>query len=151
MSIRRQMLEAASRAKISLGNRAKLVARFIIEQINEDGGFKDRAGKSDLYYTVFGIEALSALGEKIPQTKIISYLAQFEHGQSLDFVHLACLVRCWANLACPVKPGIRNTIAQHIGNRLAEHATIYTCFLALCAYQDLGIEISKNRSKTREN
>lgn len=140
------MLKAASRAKVSLPDRAKLVARFIIEQINEDGGFKDRAGKSDLYYTVFGIEALSALGEKIPQAKIISYLAQFEQGQSLDFVHLACLVRCWADLSCPVEPDIGNSIAQRIGNHLVEHDTIYTCFLALCAYQDLGLEIRSNKT-----
>ncbi len=142
MSIRRQMLEAASRAKISLGDQAEAVVEFIVSRINKDGGFKDRAGKSDLYYTVFGIEALSVLGARIPRDKITGYLAQFEHGQSLDFIHLACLVRCWANIACPVKPDICNTIAQRIGNHLVEHTTIYTCFLALCAYQDLGIEIN---------
>lgn len=146
MSIRRQMLKAASRAEISLGNRAESVVRFITGRVSEDGGFKDRAGKSDLYYTVFGIEALLALGVDIPREKFTSYLAQFEHAQSLDFIHLACLVRCWADLTCPVQPGIRNTIAQRIGNRLAEHDTIYTCFLALCAYQDLGVQISGNKT-----
>jgi len=142
MSIRRQMLKTASRAEISLGDRTEAVVEFIVSRINEDGGFKNRAGRSDLYYTVFGIESLLALGVEVPQDKIINYLAQFEHGQSLDFIHLACLVRCWADIACPAEPDICNKIAQRIENHLAEHATIYTCFLALCAYQDLGIEIN---------
>jgi prenyltransferase beta subunit len=140
------MLKAASRAKISLGNRAERVATFILGQINEDGGFKDRVGKSDLYYTVFGIEALLALGAQIPRTKIVSYLTQFGQGQSLDFVHLACLVRCWADLSCPIEANIRDAIARRIEKHLAEQATIYTCFLALGAYQDLGIEVISKKS-----
>jgi len=148
MSIRRQMLKAASRAKISLGNRAESVVKFIMGRVNEDGGFNDRSGRSDLYYTVFGVEALLALGVDIPREKITSYLAQFEHAQSLDFVHLACLVRCWANLSCPIEadPGAPGHIARRIEKHLAGHVTIYECFLALCAYQDLGIEISSKRT-----
>ena len=146
MSIRRQMLKAASRAKISLGNRAQQVATFILDQINEDGGFKDRVGKSDLYYTVFGIEALLALGAQIPRAKIISYLTQFGQGQSLDFVHLACLVRCWADLSCPVEVNIRDATARRIEKHLAGHITIYECFLALGAYQDLGVAISREET-----
>lgn len=148
MSIRRQMLKAASRAEISLGNRAESVVKFITGQINEDGGFKDRVGKSDLYYTVFGIEALLALGVEIPREKITSYLAQFEHAQSLDFVHLACLVRCWANLSCPIEanPDESGQIARRIEKHLAGHITTYECFLALCACQDLGIAISSKKT-----
>ncbi len=145
MSIRRQMLKAASRAKISLGNRAQQVATFILGKINEDGGFKDRVGKSDLYYTVFGIEALLALGAEIPREQIIRYLTQFGQGQSLDFVHLACLVRCWADISCPVEVNIRDAIIRRIETHLAEQATIYTCFLALGASQDLGIEVSSKK------
>ncbi len=140
------MLKAASLAKISLGNRAGQVAGFVLGQLNEDGGFKDRAGKSDLYYTVFGIEALLALGVRIPRDKIISYLSQFGEGQSLDFVHLACLVRCWADLSCPVDADIRDAIAIRIEKHLADHATIYEYFLALGAYEDLGVVISSEET-----
>jgi len=136
------MLKAASRAKISLGDSAGLVVKFISEQINEDGGFKDRAGQSDLYYTVFGIESLLALGADIPRDRILSYLAKFGRGQSLDFVHLACLVRCWANLSCQIDTNTCDSILRCIEEHLAEQATIYTCFLALCAYQDLGLELN---------
>ncbi|MHC5060900.1 MAG: hypothetical protein ACYTFK_07440 [Planctomycetota bacterium] len=134
------MLKAASLAKTFLGDRAGQVAGFVLGQINEDGGFKDRAGKSDLYYTVFGIEALLALGVRIPQNKIISYLSRFGQGQSLDFVHLACLVRCWADLSCPVEPDTCDAIVRRIEKHLADQATIYECFLALGAYEDLGVE-----------
>ena len=145
MSIRQQMLKAASRAKISLGNRVQQVARFIIGRLNEDGGFKDRVGKSDLYYTVFGIEALLALGAEIPREQIVNYLTQFGQGQSLDFVHLACLVRCWRDISCPIETDTRDAIARRIETHLAEQATIYTCFFALGAYQDLGIEVSSKK------
>jgi prenyltransferase beta subunit len=140
------MLKAASQAKISLGNRAQQVAKFIIGQLNEDGGFKDRVGKSDLYYTVFGIETLLALEAQIPRAKIISYLTQFGQGQSLDFVHLACLVRCWRDMSCPIETDTRDAIARRIETHLAEQATIYTCFLALGAYQDLGVVINSEET-----
>jgi len=93
------MLTAASRAKNLLGDSVELVINFIREQMNTDGGFKDRAGQSDLYYTVFGIEALLALRTCVPREKILSFLQRFRDCQSLDLVHLACLVRCLANLA----------------------------------------------------
>jgi len=99
MTIRLDMLTAASRAKNLLGDSAELVANFICKQMNPDGGFKGRSSQSDLYYTVFGIEALLALQADVPRKQILSFLQRFRDCQSLDLVHLACLVRCLANLA----------------------------------------------------
>ena len=56
------MLQVARLAPKILGPEATgLVASFLRAQQNEDGGFKDRQGGSDLYYTVFGLDALTAL------------------------------------------------------------------------------------------
>ena len=55
MSLRLEMLQVARLACKVLGDSTELTRRFLYGQINEDGGFKDRAGKSDLYYTVFGL------------------------------------------------------------------------------------------------
>ena len=61
MSIRLEMLQVA-RSAPSLLPDAGLVRRFLASQIHQDGGFKGRRDTSDLYYTVFGLEGLLALG-----------------------------------------------------------------------------------------
>src|SRR5438477_9157368 len=66
MSLRLEMLQVARLACKVLGDSAELTRRFLYGQINEDGGFKDREGKSDLYYTVFGLEGLAALAVQSP-------------------------------------------------------------------------------------
>src|SRR6266404_3738272 len=55
------MLQVARLAPNVLGEAAELVLEFLRSQQNADGGFKDRGGNSDLYYTIFGIEGLVAL------------------------------------------------------------------------------------------
>src|SRR5690242_20827961 len=91
------MLQVARLAPKVLGEAAESVEGFLRSQLNPDGGFKDRAGNSDLYYTVFGIEALAALRADLPIPSLQNYLRGFGDGAGLDFVHLACLARCWAS------------------------------------------------------
>ena len=79
-------------------SRAIWSRRFLRERVNPDGGFQDRAGASDLYYTVFGLDALIALQEPLPVEQTAAYLDRFGDGAGLDFVHLACLARAWAAL-----------------------------------------------------
>ena len=127
------MLQIARLSPKQLGDSARLVSKFLHSQLNPDGGFRDRSGASDLYYTVFGLEGLIALSEKLPDTTLV-YLQGFGNGDTLDFVHLCCLIRCWADLGkvAPVAPG-----------RLFEQLTsnAYNCFLACAAYQDLRLPI----------
>jgi len=96
------MLRIAGRAKALLHEAGGRVARFLQSQVHGDGGFRGLAGTSDLYYTVFGIEGLSALGVDVPVDAIARYLRTFGAGEGLDFVHLACLAQCWANLPAPL-------------------------------------------------
>src|SRR5262245_7879007 len=91
------MLQVARLAPKQLGDSAELVSRFLHSQLNPDGGFRDRSGKSDLYYTVFGLEGLIALRAD-PPAAAVRYLESFGGGSDLDFVHLCCLIRCWANV-----------------------------------------------------
>jgi prenyltransferase beta subunit len=153
MIVRLDMLRAASRARLVLGDSTALVSGFIGRQLNEDGGFKGRGGQSDLYYTVFGIEALLALDAEFDRARIATYLRQFGDGDSLDLVHLACLARCWADISDPRNAGIEGPPRDNILRRLegyrcpdggysnssgAQRGTAYGCFLALGAYQDLN-------------
>ena len=49
------MLQVAGLAPRLLNDSTELVEKFVLSKINDDGGFHDRVGDSDLYYSVFGI------------------------------------------------------------------------------------------------
>lgn len=144
------MLQVARLAPASLGESRDLVAGFLRRSLNADGGFQDRSGESDLYYTVFGLEALLALREPAPEITS-SYLQQFGDGGSLDFVHLACLARAWAS-ASGLNPETSARLLRRLesfrsadgGFAVTETAPIgsaYACFLAMAAFEDLGAAV----------
>jgi hypothetical protein len=141
------MLQVARLAPIELGESRELVVQFLRDRLNPDGAFQDRAGLSDLYYTVFGLDGLLALQAELP-AQTVTYLTRFGDGAELDFVHLACLARSWSAL----RPRLNDVPGDAILRRLeefrsadggyapvrgAEHGTVYAAFLALGAYEDL--------------
>jgi hypothetical protein len=144
------MLQVARLAPKLLGESADTVAAYLRSQQNPDGGFKNRAGDSDLYYTVFGLDGLLALRADLPAVAAHNYLLPFGDGAGLDFIHLGCLARCWAALPpnlrkeAPVA-GILKRVEEHRaadgGYGAARHSaegTIYGCFIGAGAYDDLG-------------
>lgn len=154
MSVRLEMLQVARLAPKILGDSTDLVRDFLTGHQNDDGGFKDRSGRSDLYYTVFGIEGLLALQAQLPVKQIGTFLRQFGTGANLDLIHLCCLIRCHAALgenlesispeserdkpaalieAYRSKDGGYNVIPG------SAFGTAYASFLALAAYQDLRL------------
>lgn len=160
MSLRLEMLQVARLAPTFLGESTELVRGFLLGQRNADGGFNDRTGRSDLYYTVFGLDGLIALQAELPVEPVARFLSSFGSGEGLDFVHLCCLARCWAAITAPAPPArplspgpqplsavlrrIENHRAQDGGyNPVAgsEHGTAYGAFLALGAHQDLQADL----------
>lgn len=153
MSLRLEMLQVARLAPKLLGESSDLVREFLTNQQNADGGFKDRSGSSDLYYTVFGLEGLLALQAPLPVESLKPYLASFGAGESLDFVHLCCLVRCWAALGSEQIAQLGSSWVESVAARLetfraadggynviagSAFGTAYGGFLGGAAYQDLG-------------
>jgi prenyltransferase beta subunit len=143
------MLQVARLSPKLLGESRALVESFIRSQTNPDGAFANRAGQSDVYYTVFGLESLVALQADPPLTAIARYLRTLGEGGGLDFVHLACLARCWAGVTRNVDADLAHAILARIETcRTADggyhqspgagHGTAYAAFLAWGAYQDLG-------------
>ena len=143
------MLQVARLAPKQLGESRHLVAAFVRDRLNPDGGFQDRAGASDLYYTVFGLDALVALQEDLPVDETSAYLNRFNLDADLDFVHLACLARAWAALRRPPSSLLGDRVADRLeAYRSADggyataagaaHGSAYSAFLAMGAYQDLG-------------
>lgn len=157
-SFRLEMLQVARLATRVLGTDASgLVADFLRSQLTPSGGFADREGRPDLYYTVFGLEGLVILQQPTPYEAVAGYLNRFGDGDGLDFVHLCSLARCVANLETshPNRPPILdNATCQRIAERIEGYRTpdggyhgtpgkatgsAYGSLLACGAYADLQL------------
>jgi len=152
VTLRQAMLDAARRAPALLGPSTRLVRDFLCSQLHPDGGFRGRSDASDLYYTVFGLDGLLALGEEVPQERVRSHLAGFGDGRGLDFVHLCCLARCWAGVAGGAPADVTAAVIDRLGVFRtpdggfspvpgAERGTAYGCFLGLGAWGDCESEL----------
>lgn len=154
MSLRLEMLQVARLARPVLGDEAcGLVEAYVRSQMNADGGFRDREGASDLYYSCFAIDALTALQAALPEVALGSFLeAKLAAVEELDFVHLCCLARAFsalsdrpsAALLAPVYEGIESYRSGDGGYNQAEGAgtgSAYACFLAYGAYADHRLEL----------
>jgi hypothetical protein len=156
MSRRLQMLQVARLARRSLDGSAELVVSFLRGLAVPEGGYANRAGRADLYYTPFVLDALHAL-DALPTDatdaaqagRTRDWLDAFGDGAALDFVHRCCLARAWAAQpaeACPA--GRREALAERIAEQRAADGgyatqagaaggTAYGCFLAVNALADL--------------
>ena len=151
MSFRLEMLQVARLAPRALGESSSLVEAFLRSQLAEEGGFKNRDGKPDLYYTVFGVEGLLAIQSELPRERITQWLAKLGDGEGLDFVHLCCLARCWSALGTE---GLSEAQRLRMAERVDAYRTkgggfhpakgrdqgsAYGCLLGAAAYEDLGL------------
>ncbi|MEM7231178.1 MAG: prenyltransferase/squalene oxidase repeat-containing protein [Planctomycetota bacterium] len=153
MSLRLETLQVARLAPRQLRDASDLVAEFLRSQISDDGGgFIGRDGKPDLYYTVFGIDALMALQHDVPKGLLRPFVSSFGDGEGLDLIHVGCLARCYSALEDKLDPTLRSTIADRLESFRSddgayhnepgsERGTVYGCFVALGAYQDLGLPL----------
>lgn len=148
-SLRLEMLQVARLAPQMLGDSAGLVRAFFSRQIAQEGGGVDRAGRPDLYYTIFALAGLQAMPEALPADRVEPWLRGWGDGAGLDFVHLGALARCWAAVGLEKMPAdlgaavlarieaFRARDGGYDGEVGAEFGNAYGCFVALGAYQDL--------------
>jgi prenyltransferase beta subunit len=158
MSQRLQMLQVARLARRTLGDSADLVVSFIRSLSAAGGGFCNRGGVPDLYYTSFALDALVALdalpGDGETARATAAWLdASFGDGGGLDLVHRGCLARAWAAqpaARCPPerRAAIAAPLAAHravdggYSSRAgARRGSAYGCFLAVNAHADLKQEL----------
>ncbi len=157
MSLRLEMLQALRLSRSQLGDSSALVGEYLRSQLSPEGGFCDRSGRGDLYYTVFGLESLIALGAPVPPA-IVPYLLGFGLGEKLDLVHLCCLIRCRASAGVlPSNAELDTLLARLESYRTADggyspepgaaSGSAYGCFLVAMAFEDLGQPIpAKDRA-----
>ena len=152
MTIRLDMRDRVFRAGDALGDSLDTVTAFLRRQLMPEGGFSGRDGRSDLYYTVFGLEASLALGVDLPHGRIDAYLAGFAAGESLDLVHLTSLIRCRANCGGAMDGRMRDGMISHLLAYRSEdggfntapgvsRGNAYGSFLTLGACQDLSLNL----------
>lgn len=154
MSLRLEMLQVARLAPAVLGDEAcGLIEAFVRRSQNSDGGFCDRDGASDLYYTSFAIDVLTALQVEIPQASLADYLLQQSQQISqLDFVHRCCLARSLSALEGKPQATLVDSIIASIEefrtadggyNQSPDASTgsAYACFLAYGSWADHAREI----------
>ncbi|WP_421919520.1 prenyltransferase/squalene oxidase repeat-containing protein [Marinifilum sp.] len=90
-----KILEALLSAREVLSEDAQnRIISFLHSQKCESGGFVDKAGKSDLYYSVFGYTLALVFDMKLNLDQEKNFLAEFDQ-RNLDFVHSVCLVRAF--------------------------------------------------------
>lgn len=150
MSLRIQLLQVARLAPRLLGESTDLVGNFFRRQFTAEGAGKDRAGRPDLYYTIFALAGLQALNAEVRLDKVERFLRSFGEGESLDFVHVSALARCWSVAGTKQMPrGLDRALLARIetfrkpdggyeGDAKLTHGTAYGAFVALGAYEDLG-------------
>ena len=153
------MLQVARLAPQLLGDSAESVASFLASERLPSGAFRGRDGEADLYYTVFGLDALTALdieAEADQNSTTRDFLRSYDGGEGFDLVHLACLARGWAAVGIPDED--RAAHIEPLVDRLLDlrredggwamtsadlASTSYSTFLAIGALQDLDIPIAR--------
>ena len=79
------------------------VLQFLVSQQNPDGGFQDRGGRSDLYYSLFGGLMIRAWGEgrrakgldselRTPNLNLKQFVARQQNSEVRGFIEKCCLV-----------------------------------------------------------
>ena len=143
------MLQVARLAANPLRESLDLVLDFVHGQRLTCGGFADRAGRADLYYSGFGVQCLAALQAELPGQNTADYLNRFADDKGLDTVHLASLVRCRATCGLETDESLRQRTLEKLSECRTDDGgwnqdpgaaacSTYGCFLATGCLQDLN-------------
>ena len=159
MSIRTSIMKYVQQGVESLEPSLRSSVRgFSINQMTREGGFSDRDGKADLYYTVFGLQLLEVFGVNVPYERVAGFLQGFYPDiEEMDLLEVASLGRCFGCLPLEYKHG---AISDRIAERIAafasldggysmeigdESGSIYAAFLAMGAQQDMELTLTNPR------
>ncbi len=146
MNIGSDMIVAAGKSRSALGDSVPRVKEFFLQKACSDGGFAGRAGKSDLYYAVFGLSGLQALEGSFEAGRCCHFLEVIAPETLPDLVHLAAYIRCRSLLRLPRDGGKMSGLLARFRTPQggfanfadSDETNIYSCFLALGAFQDIG-------------
>lgn len=93
-TISMKLLNTLQKGKEQLNKEAlDRIAGFVESQRTEEDAFKNKSGKADLYYTLFGWILSYILGSKLDRKKMTLYLSQ-QDIKNLDLIHYTAFMRC---------------------------------------------------------
>jgi hypothetical protein len=135
---------------------------YVRSKRKADGGYAGPGNRSDLYYTFFALADIVFLGSAVDIKPTKRYISTFGEGESLDLVHLCCLMRCHNLLAMAatpsLKPGRLGRFLQtrryaktlKLLKRKAEDAVrVYDLFLVAQTGRELGVDlVSKEKVRS---
>lgn len=132
------------------------ILEFTLEHLMPDGGFKGRAGLSDMYYTFFGVQLLSILSDGNIPDRTFDYIHSVKQPDPFDIIHLTCFLRTRQMLnrlkQIPTKPR-QNHQADSLLKRFrsgtngfyieknSSQASIYASYLAYLTCKECNIEL----------
>ncbi len=129
------------------------IKSFVESELKSDGYFTNGAGDIDLYISSFGIMLANLLGIEKASGATSEFLRSKGDGEGLDFIYVVSLCRAWRFFPHD-SMGITSyeKIAEKLEyNRCADKlwnqasgthfGSVYGTYLALGAYQNLGVEI----------
>jgi prenyltransferase beta subunit len=151
------MIQIASLAQKFLKDDDQLdIGSFIASQQQSDHGYCGRSPASDLYYTLFALSSLAALGKYDALKSVFPYLEDQQNKLSqLDFIHTAALLRCHTllvetELRVKAKMSVSRLEWWRCANggfnadRIAieTNATVYHSFIAYLTYIEAGLKMT---------
>jgi prenyltransferase beta subunit len=143
---------ARSGAELLDGTARRDIASFLLSRQQPDGGFRGAGTVSDLYYSLFALAGLQALGTA--PANPVSWLESFGDGNGLDLVHLAALAACrsliperpspqWQQAVCTRLEAFRQPDGGFADEPGCQHGTPYGAYLAVLAAGALGQRVPR--------
>jgi len=115
------------------------IRSFVISQQTNEGGFTDRGGKTDLYYTLFGIYVAEALSVKNVFKPAVNYVMNIVQNSDLSGVYLYCGAILYSKLigSDETTEKLRKQIVSDLQTSTSEQPE-YSGFLGILALYYLG-------------
>ncbi len=152
-----EILKIALGANSMLDEAAKnLIGSYFKSKLTPEGGFADKIGNPDLYYSLFGLSCSYILQLNLPFSNTKEWLDSFIP-ENLGLIELSSLAKCYSILSIlnSSKPEISNEKIKNIARAANRFRTEnnsfslngkgpgapYSVFLAMNLFQDLGLEI----------
>lgn len=126
---------------------------YLIRSQTLSGGFADKAGNPDLYYTVFGFYLADALGLEALLASTTTYLETEIKQNNITGVHLYCAAILYAKLGTDLvlKKQLQQKVKQNLDDQLKKQPA-YGAFLSLLASYYLedyrGLYLIRKQIKT---
>jgi hypothetical protein len=110
------------------------VREYVRSKMHPAGGFVDKAGKPDLYYTLFGYFLSSALGQNDELFPTVKFVENEIRTRELDGIHFHCAAILASGLSDDRKlwKDIKHKLHKNLKNQLSRQPA-YGAFITLLA------------------